>query len=125
GVVACSPSEPQKPVKLAGNFSGSFNSPRFAMKMRSGVSAKTPPVEPQMEPLSGSGCGHPAAALQRPVLSPPPFACAETEAERHPKRRIAIRDTVHVRMATCFHGEVVWSETGRILYSSRATSQLL
>jgi hypothetical protein len=48
GVVACSLNEPQKPVKPNGSLSGSFSSPRFAMKMRLGDSAKIPPVDPQM-----------------------------------------------------------------------------
>src|SRR5213593_256382 len=61
GVVACSPNDPQKPVKPSGSFGGSFSSPRLAMKTRFGDSAKIPPVEPQMYPgfANASGCGQP------------------------------------------------------------------
>jgi hypothetical protein len=48
GVVARSPSEPQMPLKPRGSGSGSFSSPRVAMKIRFGDSAKTPGCEPQM-----------------------------------------------------------------------------
>src|SRR5262245_1123500 len=59
-LVACWTSEPQNPVNVLGSLSGSFNSPRFAMKIRLGVSAKMPPVEPQMYPglATDSGGGH-------------------------------------------------------------------
>ncbi len=61
GVVACSLNDPQKPVKLFGSLAGSFSSPRLAMKIRFGDSAKIPPVDPQMYPglANASGCGQP------------------------------------------------------------------
>src|SRR6266571_3264113 len=76
GAVACWPDEPQKPVKLLGSFSGTFSSPRFAMKIRLGVSAKMPPVEPQMYPglATDKGSGHFSATLYGPVTSSPPFS---------------------------------------------------
>src|SRR5947208_13270445 len=86
GVVACWPKEPQKPVKLLGSFSGSFNSPRFAMKIRLGVSAKMPPVEPQMYPgfATDKGSGHFSTTLYGPVTSSPPFSWNEAGAGRSP-----------------------------------------
>src|ERR1044071_367499 len=45
GVVACSLNDPQKPVKPGGTVAGSLSSPRLAMKMRVGDSAKMPPVD--------------------------------------------------------------------------------
>src|SRR5438876_8676616 len=82
--VACWPREPQKPLKLFGSFSGSFSSPRFAMKIRFGVSAKMPPVEPQMYPglATDNGSGHFSATLYGPVISSPPFSCTKAGAGR-------------------------------------------
>src|SRR3954468_8484436 len=78
GVVACSPNEPQKPVKPLGSVAGSFSSPRLAMKIRVGLSANTPPVEPQMYPglASASGCGQLGTTSYGPVRSSPPFSCS-------------------------------------------------
>ncbi|PYR27236.1 MAG: hypothetical protein DMF92_16790 [Acidobacteria bacterium] len=59
GWVAAWPVDPQKPVKLFGSFSGSFSSPRYAMKILLGVSAKMPLVEPVMYPgFASAGVGH-------------------------------------------------------------------
>src|SRR5437867_7979693 len=82
--VACWPIEPQKPLKLLGSFSGSFSSPRFAMKMRFGVSAKMPPVDPQMYPgfATDKGGGHFSATLYGPVISSPPFSWTKAGAGR-------------------------------------------
>src|SRR5439155_18836176 len=82
--VACWPREPQYPLKLFGSFSGSFNSPRLAMKIRLGVSAKMPPVEPQMYPglATDNGKGHFSATLYGPVMSTPPFPCTKASAGR-------------------------------------------
>jgi hypothetical protein len=44
--VSAEPTAPKAPVKLLGSFSGSLISPRFTRKMRSGLSANTPPCEP-------------------------------------------------------------------------------
>ena len=48
GSVARWLSDPQMPLNPRGSVSGSFSSPRAAMKMRFGVSAKTPGCDPQM-----------------------------------------------------------------------------
>src|SRR5438552_1266756 len=84
--VACWPREPQKPVKLLGSFSGSLSSPRFAIKIRLGVSAKMPPVEPQMYPGfdTDNGGGHFSTTLYGPVISSPPFSCSGAAADRSP-----------------------------------------
>src|SRR4029453_10338795 len=80
GVVACSLKDPQKPVKPGGSVAGSLSSPRFAMKIRFGVSAKMPPVDPQMYPgfANDSGCGQLATTSYGPVRSSPPFSCPST-----------------------------------------------
>src|SRR6201988_5501338 len=80
--VAAAPNEPEKPLKLRGSLSGSFSSPRLAIKILLGVSAKIPPVDPQMNPLSGNGCGQPVATSYGPVRSSPPFSWADAGADR-------------------------------------------
>src|SRR5207249_2736121 len=62
---------------------GSGSSPRCAIQMRSGVSAKTAPTDPQVQPVclipsasSGSGCGQFSTSSYGPNSSCPPFSCA-------------------------------------------------
>ena len=57
------PMDPTKPAKPEGTGSGSRNSPRWVMKMRSGDSANTPEWEPQAKPASANGFIHPSTML--------------------------------------------------------------
>src|SRR5712692_3771472 len=102
GVVACSPKEPQNPVKPLGSLSGSFSSPRLAMKMRLGVSAKIPPVDPQMYPglAYASGCGQFCTTSYGPVRSSPPFSWSDAGALTYPTPTTATSESKNVRMRT-------------------------
>src|SRR5207249_11977275 len=103
--VACWPIEPQKPLKLFGSFSGSFSSPRFAMKMRFGVSAKMPPVEPQMYPgfATDKGGGHFSATLYGPVISSPPFSWTKAGAGRSSNPITVIVANVILIQISCYY----------------------
>jgi hypothetical protein len=64
---------------------GNGSSPRCAIQMRSGVSAKTAPTEPQVQPScftpsgpSGSGCGQFGTGSYGPNSSCPPRSCTES-----------------------------------------------
>src|SRR5438552_17485449 len=105
GVVACSPNDPQKPVKLGASVAGSFSSPRFAMKMRFGVSAKMPPVEPQMYPgfATDKGGGHFSATLYGPVISSPPFSWTKAGAGRSSNPTTAIVANVIRIQTSCYY----------------------
>src|SRR6266550_5614311 len=66
---------------------GSGSSPRWAIQMRSGVSAYTAPTDPHVQPScftpsspSGSGCGQFATSSYGPNSSCPPFSCAAAAA---------------------------------------------
>src|ERR1044071_9852214 len=102
GVVACSLNDPQKPVKPGGTVAGSFSSPRLAMKMRFGDSAKMPPVDPQMYPgfanASGCGCGQLATTSYGPVRSSPPFSWSNAGDEKYPIPAAAISERNSVRI---------------------------
>src|SRR5438132_550837 len=100
GVVACSPKEPQKPVKPLGSLSGSLSSPRLAMKMRLGVSAKIPPVDPQMYPglAYASGCGQFGTTSYGPVRSSPPFSWSDAGAVTYPMPATASSESRNVLM---------------------------
>src|SRR5438876_1263198 len=103
--VACWPREPQKPVKLLGSFSGSLSSPRFAIKIRLGVSAKMPPVEPQMYPGfdTDNGGGHFSTTLYGPVISSPPFSWTKAGAGRSSSPITAIVANVIRIQTSCYY----------------------
>src|SRR5437867_12276187 len=102
GVVACSPKEPQNPVKPLGSLSGGFSSPRLATKMRLGVSAKIPPVDPQMYPglAYASGCGQFGTTSYGPVRSSPPFSWSDAGAVAYPTPTTASSESRNMRMRT-------------------------
>ena len=56
------------PLKPLGSVSGSFNSPRAAMKIRFGDSANTPGCEPQMYPFGDQVAGQFSTTVVRPRL---------------------------------------------------------
>src|SRR5579862_7765175 len=70
------------------------------MKTLFGVSAKIPPVDPQIYPLSGNGRGQFGTTSYGPVLSSPPFSCAKVGAERQLKPNSATSESRAVRMHT-------------------------
>src|SRR5207247_11372394 len=109
------PREPQAPLKLLGSLSGSLSSPRFAMKIRLGDSANTPPCDPWMYPGRANGCGHLATTSYDPVSSSPPFCeldesrpnpaslsiCCwvSAETDSRPRAKTTISAMIHVRIS--------------------------
>src|SRR5438874_1173096 len=77
------------PLKDRGKVSGSFSSPRAAMKMRFGDSANTPGCDPQMYPCFAQGNGHLSTTSYGPVSSSPPFSCRNADDEKNPRLKTA------------------------------------
>src|SRR5579862_3651081 len=80
-------------------MAGSSSSPRLAMKILLGVSAKTPACDPHVYPFGAIGFGKPATTLYGPVSSSPPFSWAKTGVENKPHAMMAASTNVGVRIA--------------------------
>src|SRR5579862_7243325 len=110
-------------------MAGSSSSPRLAMKILLGVSAKTPACDPHVYPFGAIGFGKPATTLYGPVSSSPPFSWApfswaKTGVENKPHATMAASTNVGVRIAHLLLKKICGTDRHRRRAYHRAQQRL-